>query len=175
MQRVLMVCTGNTCRSVMAKGLMEKFAAEAGLELQIQSAGLAAFGGDPATEPTERALEPYGVAVTEHRSRRLQVPILEEADVIFVMTRVHREQLLAMFGSEYADRVHVLLEYAGALDSSAENPGQRQENSGRNSNNHTDMDIADPFGGSAAEYQRAVADIAAAVQRIVDAWRRAEE
>lgn len=40
MRKVLMVCTGNTCRSPMAAALFKKAAAERQIEVEVDSAGL---------------------------------------------------------------------------------------------------------------------------------------
>ena len=49
MRKILMVCTGNTCRSVMAAALFKKYAAERQIEVMVDSAGLHAFGSEPAS------------------------------------------------------------------------------------------------------------------------------
>ena len=175
MRRVLMVCTGNTCRSVMAAGLLKKRAQEAGLDITVESAGLAAFVGDAATVPTENVMGEIGVDVRQHRSRRVQQPLLDEADIVFVMTEAHRQQLLTMFGWEYAPKVQLLQAYAGSLVQGAENTQMGQENTKRNSNKHTDMDISDPFGLPEEQYRQTAAAIDAAVSRITDVWREMEE
>ncbi|HET9870670.1 MAG TPA: low molecular weight phosphatase family protein, partial [bacterium] len=65
-QKIVFVCTGNTCRSPMAEGLLKKAAAEAGLALQVASAGLAAFPGLPAAPEALEACREKGVDLSGH-------------------------------------------------------------------------------------------------------------
>ena len=56
MQRILFICTGNTCRSPMAEGLLRKLAAERGLKLEVKSAGVSAVDGMPVSRHTAAIL-----------------------------------------------------------------------------------------------------------------------
>ena len=53
-KRILVVCTGNSCRSVMAKGLLKKMLQDQGKEVLVISAGIAAL---PGLRPTRETIE----------------------------------------------------------------------------------------------------------------------
>lgn len=96
--QVLVVCTGNTCRSPMgARLLAHAFAAEEGplRDVQVISAGVSAFTGDPAANNSVKALQKVGLDLSDHRSRRLTAQLAEEALAVIVMTDEHRQLLRA--------------------------------------------------------------------------------
>ena len=95
---LLFVCTGNSCRSVMAKALMEKFVNEAGLseKVHIDSAGTSTFAGIGAAPNTVSVLEEEGVDVSDHRGKNINKDILKRSDIIFVMERAHIDFIISM-------------------------------------------------------------------------------
>jgi protein-tyrosine-phosphatase len=65
---LLFVCTGNTCRSPMAAALFNHVNTRP--EWFAESAGLAAFGGEPASMAAVTALQmDFGLDLSKHRSR----------------------------------------------------------------------------------------------------------
>lgn len=97
MKNILFVCTGNSCRSVMAEGLLKKLAKAKGLHLKVSSAGVAAMDGYPATQETVDVMKKEeGVDMSGHQSRRLTLLMVEEADKIFVMETLHKDWVLRM-------------------------------------------------------------------------------
>lgn len=91
---IIFVCTGNTCRSPLAEGLMKKLLTDRGIEsIEVSSAGLAAFPGDGVSEKSVRAAENYGIDISSHRSRRIDSYMLENA-VFVCMTASHAQALL---------------------------------------------------------------------------------
>lgn len=89
--RVLMVCTGNICRSPMAETLLRPQLGDA--PIRVQSAGTRALIDKPMTSDAQELAIEFGAAeeaVAAHRARWLLEPIAEDADVIFAMSREHR-------------------------------------------------------------------------------------
>ncbi len=92
---ILFVCTGNICRSPMAEALFRhRIGARAACA--AGSAGVAAPPGTPASEEAVEALREWGIDLENHRSRSLTPGLVEEADLILVMTWQHRQQILAL-------------------------------------------------------------------------------
>jgi tRNA threonylcarbamoyl adenosine modification protein (Sua5/YciO/YrdC/YwlC family) len=94
----LVVCSGNTCRSPMAEGILRKLVAEKlgvaekelpGHGYNVESAGVSAAGGLCATPAAVRALASRGIDISRHKSQPLTLELVHRADYIFAMTDSH--------------------------------------------------------------------------------------
>ncbi len=97
---ITFVCTANVCRSPMAEGLLRhalQAEAEPLRSLKTMSAGIAAYGGDPASANTLRVLESVGVDLRNHVSRPLTQELIDQSFAIFCMTSLHRVMLATQF------------------------------------------------------------------------------
>jgi len=128
----LFVCTGNICRSPMAEYLLR---AQLGPDSvwQVESAGLMAGPGNPASPAAVQALAESGIDLRSHRSRQLDARLMARATVILVMTAAQKDAIVSRF-PETAGKVHLLKSF----DLS-----------------EPDLDIADPIGSPVAGYRQA--------------------
>ena len=101
----LFVCTGNTCRSPMAEGFCRSLLAERlrcpvdQLEKKrymVVSAGLMATYGASASPEAEQVCSDAAIDITDHRSRRLTLDLINQADYVFTMGRAHTEAVQKM-------------------------------------------------------------------------------
>jgi len=86
MKRILMVCTGNVCRSPAAQVLLSR-------ELPgctIESAGIAAIGGTAIDPVMSELMTGRGFDLSAHRARRIDDRTCRWADLILVMETTHR-------------------------------------------------------------------------------------
>ncbi len=134
--KVLFVCTGNSCRSPMAKGILEKllsvrFSCEpSGLPYRgylVQSAGFASHQGGKASLNAIRALDKMEIDISDHSAQQVTTGMLENADLVFAMTSAHKSSIWEKLRG--CDSKVKLIDEKG-------------------------MDIPDPFGGSESVYSQ---------------------
>lgn len=91
-ERILIVCTGNICRSPMAEYLLRpRLEALPGGQGRVWSAGVAALVGQPADETTLSLMRDRGIEIGAHRARQLHRQDLRQADLVLVMEKQHRQ------------------------------------------------------------------------------------
>lgn len=92
---ILVVCTGNICRSAMAHYVLEQELARAGIEgVRVDSAGVSSEEqGNPVDYRARRVLEGAGYRVGRHRARRVRDGELPEHDLVLAMTTRHLRRL----------------------------------------------------------------------------------
>ena len=114
MKKVLIVDTGNTCRSPLAEVVLKKRLTEAGLtdRLLVVSAGLAIESSRAASRGARFAANSAGLSLDSHQARQVMSEQLEDADLVLCMTNSHK-QLLKNMAAGSADKVFTLKEYAG--------------------------------------------------------------
>lgn len=110
---VLFVCTGNTCRSPIAVGLLKKMAGPD--TCKILSAGTAAAEGLQPSLYAREVMQEEGIDISGHRSRVLHADLLEEADNVLVMAESHRRQIADWFKS-YARKTRLLRDFDPVRD-----------------------------------------------------------
>ena len=158
---VLVVCTGNICRSPLC---------EAALRVRLEgavvtSAGTDARDGGPATEGSRIAGAERGLDIAPHRSRRLTVGMVEDADLVIAMERSHRDAICRSV-PDATDRTFTLKELVLLLEADGAHDGDlraRVASAARRraaeASPTTDLDVADPYGDHLDAYRRIAAEI----------------
>ena len=138
---ILLVCTGNTCRSPMAEVLCRKILAQrVGCKIDeledrgviVTSAGVAAMMGGRASIEAVKAIAEMDLDLKDHNTQPLTETLVRHSDVIYAMTRSHREAIVAQW-PDAGERTWLL-----CSDGS---------------------DISDPIGGGLERYQHCAARI----------------
>jgi protein-tyrosine phosphatase len=147
---VVIVCTGNTCRSPMAEVLLRKrLADKLGCKIEelpdrgivVQSAGTSAAPGGRAAPEAIACMKERGLDLSSHESQPVDARMIAFADLILTMTRNHRDVIVSMF-PEAASRTFVL------------------------SRGHND--VSDPIGGPEELYRSCAAQIDEYLKQWVD-------
>src|SRR3990170_6706323 len=88
--KILLVCTGNTCRSPMAEGILKQMLKEKNItHFELNSAGAGALVGAPATALAIETTKIFNIDISNHKAQKVNQTMLLEADLILVMAPEH--------------------------------------------------------------------------------------
>jgi protein-tyrosine phosphatase len=115
---VLLLCTGNICRSAFAERLGRAYIDDQlgndARAVRIVSAGMHAVVGSAMHPDSALVLKGYGAEAGDFRARQFADPMAEEADLILTMSRGHRREVLER-APRALKRTFTLREAAGLL------------------------------------------------------------
>lgn len=144
-KKILFVCTGNICRSPMAKYYLEKRLADKGISsVEVDSAGIFALDNSASTPETQRIMEAAGAPLSDHRSSPITLQKVRSADLILVMEHAHKT-LIADRMPKMAHKVKLLGSYI---------KGEEEE-------------VIDPYGSEKAVHNKSFLQISDAVENLV--------
>ena len=136
--RLVFVCTGNTCRSPLAEALARREAERRGwTHVQVTSAGVAAFPGEPVSDGSRRAAERHGLDLSGHAATRLGPDEVADADLILGMSAGHVVRAIELGADGRAALISAFAAHGGDGDVLSGAP------------------VPDPFGGSDDVYEEA--------------------
>ncbi len=137
MKTILIVCTGNICRSPMAMGLLQEKLRKEGLEgeCRVHSAGVWGLKSQSPSTYSRQMMAERGIDISGHLSHDLTAEDVEEADLILTMERGQAEAI-SLESPKHAHKVYMLSEMIGRH-----------------------YDIGDPYGGPLYEYRQCANEI----------------
>lgn len=101
MQKILIVCLGNICRSPLAEGIMLKLIKENNINMRVDSAGTSDYHIDAA--PDKRTIEnaaKHNVDLKPLRARQFKESDFEKFDKIYVMDKSNLANVLLLAKNE---------------------------------------------------------------------------
>lgn len=187
MLHILFVCTGNTCRSPMAEGLLRKLAKERGIDLEVRSAGVSAITGTSISRHAAAILRDEGI-MDLIESSQLTGQSVGWADLILTLTGGHKRHLLQYFPDavtktytlkEFVHDEEAVTEDIKELDSlyadaelslalGGEPDAADMQRIIEIRQRIPSFDISDPFGGTREDYELTAAEIRTALFGLLD-------
>lgn len=139
-EKIIFVCTGNTCRSPMADTIYHGLVTDSPVE--TLSRGLVVLFPEPANPKAEMVLKSHNLNLSNHIATQLAPEDIDENTLLLTMTENQKQKVMSEYG--YADNVYTVKEFVGE-----------------------EGDVIDPYGGSILDYNDCFAELSRLMKKTV--------
>jgi protein-tyrosine-phosphatase len=147
MNKILFVCSGNTCRSPIAEKLFNHKLLKSKLNKKFKgiSAGLFAIQGVPASKNSIKVLKESGVKDLNHCSKTLTYDLLKNSYMIIALTQ-NIKNTISISYPEFNNKLYTLKYFKTKKD----------------------QDIKDPFAGNIKIYRECKKEIESCIDNLIE-------
>ncbi len=138
--RIIFVCTGNTCRSPMAATIFKSM--ETSSDLEVLSRGIVVLFSEPSNPKTDTVLKSHNLDLKDHKSRGLKNSEITDTTLILTMTERQKRNVLENFSN--AKDVFIITEFIGETG-----------------------EVDDPYGGTLIEYEEVYSQLSLLIKKLV--------
>jgi len=144
---VLFVCLGNICRSPLAEGALRAAAENAGLDIEVDSAGTGGWhAGDPPDRRAQAAARRHGTDISGLRARQVRPEDFRRFDFVFALDRQNLRDLQAIVPADASAELGLLMDQVAGREGGS---------------------VADPYYGEDRDFDVTWADVSAAADALV--------